>query len=292
MTNENFLPSIFSFWIELQLPDFASRLSLSFYYFILLRFSLHLSRLVTRFGSYDPQLSAFIPMSSLGTAANSGAPINGNGAAKCASNFDNAGKPSCTSVSPPYLAPSTVLIFLFTTSGFVLGTSSCLFTVYNDTGSYIWTAPISPIFAAWNSVNATFPSQPEQQLDIAAYPNPFQGLNAGTFLDSNQTQLRLLDGGEAGENNPLASLIVKARELEVIIVVDASADVNNMPNGQAIIATADRSMLFPPGTQSIPPLPKSPATFIAQGLNLRPTFFGCGGSPPSVHGVPQNSTYP
>lgn len=173
-----------------------------------------------------------------------------------------------------------------------MGTSSCLFTVYNETGSYIWTAPISPINAAWTTVNTTFPSQPEQQLDIAAYPNPFQGLNAGTFLDSDQTQLRLIDGGEAGENNPLASLIVKARELEVIIVVDASADINNMPNGQALIASADRSTLFPSGTQSIPPLPKSPATFIAQGLNTRPTFFGCGGSPPLVHGVPQNSTYP
>lgn len=42
----------------------------------------------------------------------------------------------------------------------------------------------------------------------------------------------------------------------------------------------------------LPPLPKSPATFIAQGLNKRPTFFGCNAAPSKLAGKAVESAYP
>jgi lysophospholipase len=42
-----------------------------------------------------------------------------------------------------------------------------------------------------------------------------------TFIDSSQTVLNLLDGGEDGQILPLQPLLVKAREVDVIISIDA-----------------------------------------------------------------------
>lgn len=79
-----------------------------------------------------------------------------------------------------------------------------------------------PLNTAWNLVKNTFAlAQPNQQIDIAAVPNPFLGINADTYDDSAETQLRLLDGGESGENCPLSSLVVKARQVDFIFVVAA-----------------------------------------------------------------------
>lgn len=59
------------------------------------------------------------------------------------------------------------------------------------------------------------------ELDVASWPNPFYGVASETFLSSNQTDLRLVDGGEDGENIPLQPLLVKARGLDTILVIDA-----------------------------------------------------------------------
>lgn len=67
------------------------------------------------FGSFDPQLAAFVPMSALGTTFSAGTPVNQT----CVSGFDNA--------------------------GFVLGTSSCLFNEYNVTHAVAWDLAVSPI---------------------------------------------------------------------------------------------------------------------------------------------------
>lgn len=102
------------------------------------------------FGSYDPELAAFINTSNLGTQYNSGSVVG-----QCVNNFDNA--------------------------GWLFGWSSLVFHAYNVTDSVAWTATgISPINVLWTTINATFGDvQPQQQLDIAALPNPFQGIQQG-----------------------------------------------------------------------------------------------------------------
>lgn len=124
-------------------------------------------------------------MEQFGTAANSGTPVGGTAAGNCVTGFDNA--------------------------GVILGISSNLFVrrpfhklgsereayspvsqnFYNISSNIVWTNPLSPVFAAWQAINSTFyAEQSTQQLDIAAIPNPFKGINAGTFEDANQDQLR------------------------------------------------------------------------------------------------------
>lgn len=79
-----------------------------------------------------------------------------------------------------------------------------------------WYNPLSPVQAAWTAINQTFfPAQPNQQLDIASVPNPFQGINPGVYEDSGQEQLYLLDGGLNNENNAISPLSVVARAVDV-----------------------------------------------------------------------------
>jgi lysophospholipase len=73
-------------------------------------------------------------------------------------------------------------------------------------------------------------------------------------------------------------LFVKARQLDVIVGVDGSADeVDNLwPNGTSIIATSQRlANLLTISHQAFPPIPSSQQEFIDTGVNMRPTFFGC-----------------
>ena len=43
----------------------------------------------------------------------------------------------------------------------------------------------------------------------------------GTFINSSETVLRMVDGGEDGEVIPAQPLLVKAREVDVMVVIDA-----------------------------------------------------------------------
>ncbi len=76
---------------------------------------------------------------------------------------------------------------------------------------------VGPIIAA---LNATFP-QSNLELDAGLVPNPFMGMAPKTFIDSNQTLLAMVDGGEDGEVDPLQPLLVKARGVDVILAIDA-----------------------------------------------------------------------
>ena len=58
-------------------------------------------------------------------------------------------------------------------------------------------------------------------MDVTAVPNPFLGLNAATYEDTAATQLRLVDGGLTGAVSPLAPLAVAARDVDLIVVIDA-----------------------------------------------------------------------
>ncbi|SCV67041.1 BQ2448_5687 [Microbotryum intermedium] len=207
------------------------------------------------FGSFDPELASFIPTELMGTAAESGTPTGGANNKSCVNNFDTA----C----------------------YVTGISSLLFHAYNVSNSVVWTSAISPLYQIVQGVNKTFGAgQQGIALDIAAVPNPFQGVNVARFEDARQTFLSLIDGGLAGEVDPIAPLAAPAREVDCIVVADASADSNQqMPTGASLVATEARSMLLANGSLALPPLPNSAQTFINLGLNTRPTFFGCGLAP-------------
>jgi lysophospholipase len=63
--------------------------------------------------------------------------------------------------------------------------------------------------------------EPKVEYDVASWPNPFYGIAPDTFIDSTQTNLNLVDGGEDGEVIPLQPLLVKARGVDVIFAIDA-----------------------------------------------------------------------
>ena len=65
----------------------------------------------------------------------------------------------------------------------------------------------------------------------------------------------------------------------------------NKPTGASVVATLDRLSVLPNGTQTLPPLPKTTDVYISQGLNVRPTFFGCNGTPANLSGTPSVSPY-
>ncbi|KDE03719.1 hypothetical protein MVLG_05789 [Microbotryum lychnidis-dioicae p1A1 Lamole] len=207
------------------------------------------------FGSFDPELASFIPTELMGTAAVSGTPTGGSNNQTCVNNFDLA----C----------------------YVTGISSNIFHSYNVSNTAAWTASVSPIYQLVQGINSTFGAgQQDVALDVAAVPNPFQGVNVATFEDARQTLLSLIDGGLAGEVDPIAPLAAPARQIDCIVVADATADSNqSMPTGASMVATETRSVLLANGSLSLPPLPNSVQTFISQGLNTRPTFFGCGLAP-------------
>lgn len=154
---------------------------------------------------------------------------------------------------------------------FIAGASSNLWNEFNVSAAALAASTIGPIIAA---INETFP-QPGLRLDIAAVPNSFQGIAPKTFLDSNQTVLSLVDGGEDGQVIPIQPMLVKSRGVDVVIAIDAAADTeNNWTNGSSIISTAERASFFP-GVYPLPPIPKNADIFAAHNLTKRPTFFGC-----------------
>jgi lysophospholipase len=59
------------------------------------------------------------------------------------------------------------------------------------------------------------------------FVQPFLGLNSGSFRDSSVSWLELLDGGTNRENIPFSSLFLKARQQEVVLAIDGSADTDN-----------------------------------------------------------------
>ncbi|KAG6373884.1 hypothetical protein JVT61DRAFT_6037 [Boletus reticuloceps] len=159
---------------------------------------------------------------------------------------------------------NSVCVTNYDQSSLVAGSSSELFNTFNLT---------STLGDALTLLNSLLPDQGVEH-DVASWPNPFYGIAPETFLSSNQTVLKLVDGGEDGENIPVQPLLVKARGLDTILAIDASGDVHNFADGSALIATQDRITLLSPA-YSFPPVPTSPGEFIAQNLTTRPTFFGC-----------------
>ncbi|OSX65636.1 hypothetical protein POSPLADRAFT_1134437 [Postia placenta MAD-698-R-SB12] len=153
---------------------------------------------------------------------------------------------------------------------FIEAMSSNEFNTYNTSV----TLAASPIAAVLELLTDLIPES-GIELDVSLVPNPFYGVAPSTYIDSKETLLQLVDGGEDGEVVPFMPLLVKARNVEVIFAIDAAADTeDNWTAGLSAIATQDR-MTFFPGTYAFPPVPPLESTFLAHNLTKRPTFFGC-----------------
>lgn len=199
------------------------------------------------FGTFDPTVFGFVPLEYLGSRFVGGSVPNNE---SCVRGFDNA--------------------------GFVMGTSSSLFNQFllqvNST-------------ALPDFLKRTFTSILERigeaDNDIAVYaPNPFYHWRNDSSPASNQQELDMVDGGEDLQNIPLHPLIQPERHVDVIFAVDSSADTEwSWPNGTAMVATYERS-LNDTGIANGTAFPAVPDvnTFVNNGLNTRPTFFGCDSS--------------
>ncbi|KAF9227378.1 phospholipase B [Gyrodon lividus] len=203
------------------------------------------------YGSWDPNLSAMAPMSYAGTHLVNGLPAS---ASACVTAFDQV--------------------------SFIMGSSASFFNQVLDEPN--------GIFAAFDDQNGDEPGMKflyeqlsskvqSRSLNVANWPNAFQGVNPGTFQDSSSEWLSLVDGSSNLEQIPLGSLFVKARAMDVVVAIDASSDdPNRWPNGTSLLATSQRiSSILSSSHQLLPPIPSSVRDFISTGVNQRPTFFGC-----------------
>ncbi|ABN64650.2 phospholipase B3 [Scheffersomyces stipitis CBS 6054] len=194
-------------------------------------------------GSWDPSLNSFSDVQFLGSYMDNGTPNNSD---SCIVNFDNA--------------------------GFIMGTSSSLFNQFilqlNGTG----------IPDAIKSViNDILSRVSHAEVDIALYfPNPFRRVETAASINIvlNNT-LYLVDGGEDLQNVPYYPLIQPDRKLDIIFAYDNSADTEqSWPNGTSISYTYLRQ--FSDQGRGTPfPFVPGVDDFLDQGLNQRPTFFGC-----------------
>jgi len=226
------------------------------------------------FGSFDPQLSAFIPTEFLGTSLASGNPT---------ADLSAANSTSTT-------APQAKCVRGFDQIDFVMGSSAALCNVL--IGGNVPGFPSS-----YMNAMKYFMDKMEGDDSLAAhYPNPFRGVNGPMGFDrSVSDELTIVDGGESAQNIPLSPLLAPARQVDVILAADASADTDasykygtNWPNGAAMINTWLRThLVLPKGSTNFPPVPLQPQVWIKQGLNTRPTFFGC--NAPTTQG---NGGYP
>ncbi|TFY82193.1 hypothetical protein EWM64_g1817 [Hericium alpestre] len=148
------------------------------------------------FGSWDPSLSAMVNLSYAGTVLNEGNPANDTA---CVTAFDQA--------------------------GFVMGTSASLFNQIFDRAR-----DTLDDFDEGSSKGLLYAlSQQVSEVrnvsdDVASWPNPFQGINNGTFQDAAYDRLELIDGGSNGENVPIGPMFVRARAMDLIVAIDGSFD--------------------------------------------------------------------
>lgn len=197
-------------------------------------------------GSWDPTLNAFTDVKYLGSNVNNGESID-NG--QCIAGFDN--------------------------TGFIAGTSADIFNLVSS----------SPQGAMFGGIISSFtkkflPNATGNDTDIGIYaPNPFKGANTMdqqySSALSEAESLFLVDGGEDGEGIPFAPLLQKDRDLDVIFALDITDDTkDSWPNGAAMVQTYQRQFTSQGNHSAFPYVPTT-EEFIKQGLNKRPTFFGC-----------------
>ena len=191
-------------------------------------------------GSYDTDVGAYAPLQFVGSTFRQGQIREGG---FCVNGFDNA--------------------------GFIIGTSSSMFNspflTIRDQDDKGWLK---------SYIGERLEAIGQDNRDVAWWPNPFR--DYGNTLSKSEDILTFFDGGMVA-NVPLHPLLWKERNVDVIITVDSSANINNWPNGTAMVATYQRSLSKQGDVKAANPFPRipSPNTFVNKGLNSRPTFFGC-----------------
>ncbi|KAI9615002.1 hypothetical protein KEM48_005802 [Puccinia striiformis f. sp. tritici PST-130] len=207
--------------------------------------------LAVEFGSFDPQLSAFIPTEFLGTSLSSGRPWDTFDLKK---SLQTDLKKSC--------------VRGFDQLSFIMGSSATVFNV------------VTGMPATYNAVFKKMIQRiADKALDgsiTARYPNPFKGVSGPMGFDrSSSDELVIVDGGENGENIPINPLLTPARQVDVILAVDASVARmgSGWPNGKGMINTYLRvHKVLPAGTADFPPVPLDTAVWEEKGYSSRPTF--------------------
>ena len=191
------------------------------------------------FGSWDSGIAAFTPTQYLGSSLSNGQPTTPG---VCETRFDNL--------------------------GFIMGTSS---NVFNEICANNTTLPgdFGTLSTDLNALLAKVHTVTTKD-EYAVYPNPFYNFASSPAVSS-MKQLTLVDGGESDQNNPIWPFL--HRSVDVIIVSDNSADTSdNYPDGSELYSTYVQAQAA--GLSKMPIIPSS-SVFLAQGLNKRPTFFGC-----------------
>ncbi|KAK4703987.1 lysophospholipase, partial [Phenoliferia sp. Uapishka_3] len=247
------------------------------------------------FGTNTPSSGGlYVPIEYLGTKFAAGTPANNK---TCVTGFENAG-------------------FIMGCSGNVFGTALSetkpqLPLTRRSTGDPVQLAESDAFLNTTalkinGPINKALSNVPDQYLDNGRIINPFYGLAAETgFPPSDDAELAMTDGGlgvrmcvhelqrwslifssaPQGEVIPLWPLIQPQRALDAIIAIDSSADTKNLPDGTEIWDTYQKTLL-PGYGQPFPVIPPR-ASFLSQGLNKRPVFFGS-----SCYAQPKNVTTP
>ncbi|OAV93584.1 hypothetical protein PTTG_12089 [Puccinia triticina 1-1 BBBD Race 1] len=202
------------------------------------------------FGAWHPSMNGFIPIDYLGTSMFDGKTIPQS---PCVKGFDNA--------------------------AFIMGSSS-----------NILSEPFAPNekMTLWNKIVAgLYEYFTRHMYDEALVFNPFNGLGTGSgtkqeFPDGKDTLLYLADGGLGGENMPLWPLMQPARNLDVIIAVDAQTDgvgyvidARGYSNGTSLYMSYQKTLLPDYKGYKFPKIPDYRSTFSELGLHQRPSVFGC-----------------
>ncbi|KAF1988956.1 lysophospholipase [Aulographum hederae CBS 113979] len=213
------------------------------------------------FGSWDKGVSAFTQTKYLGTTLTNGKPSSSS---NCIQNYDNL--------------------------GYVLGTSSHLF---NSVCGII--PPINSTNDLAETLEAIIDLVEEPALrDLyAVYKNPFKNYTRSSLISA-QSELDLVDGGEANQINPIWPFIQPSSKsrADVLIVNDNAADTDaNFPDGSELQETYIQAQAA--GLTRMPFIP-SAAVFAAKNLTKRASFFGCGdASKLTIVYLPNtNYTYP
>lgn len=190
------------------------------------------------FGSWNDDVSAWIPIEYLGTAAND---------TECTVGFDNL--------------------------GFVLGTGSNLF----GNSACVESNPFDEMQNVLEKL-IDFLHDVDEKLDFGRIPNPFKGFDGSGdeakevfYVD----ELYLVDGGIGLHNDPVQPLLEPARNVSVIFLSDSSADEDNYPTGACLIDASWYTKNISRIADRMPTIPAQ-EVFFEQGMNKRASFFGCG----------------
>ncbi|KAI3628360.1 lysophospholipase [Malassezia furfur] len=213
------------------------------------------------FGSWQPEFEAFVPTGYVGTNLNNGEVASQD--KTCVAGFENF--------------------------GFVVGSSSTLFNA-----AYLQLLNSNSTKISSDIIKSVLSDLMHEQNDVAEVPNPFKGYSPNGNGDNNhflsEDYVDLVDGGEANQNIPFEPLIQPARNLDLILAVDGSGDTSNWPNGSSLMETEKRMNMSMFSSVKFPRVPDM-NTMVNQGLNTRPTFFGCQEQGTNVNNTPPIVVY-